>query len=133
MSNSDLSFPGRIRIRWDGGLVTVTLRDTPTARKLWQHLPMESRAQTWGEEVYFRTPVEAALESDARQKVAPGDVCFWCEGGALALPYGRTPMSIDCDPMLVSACNQLGKIEQDAKALASIRDGMRIHVEADQG
>ena len=71
-------------------------------------LPFESRAQTWGEEVYFTTPVSAKLEPDAKQIVEPGTVCFWTEGDALALPYGRTPISTDERPKLASRCNVLG-------------------------
>ena len=71
-------------------------------------MPFEARAQTWGEEVYFTTPVSAKLEPDAKQIVEPGTVCFWTEGNALALPYGRTPISTDERPKLASRCNVLG-------------------------
>lgn len=131
MSSSDPSIAGRIRVRWDGGSVVIALRNTPTARKLLKCLPFESRAQSWGEEAYFQVPVRAPLESDARQRVAAGDVCFWCEGGALALPYGRTPLSTDSTPVLVSPCNFLGRIDGDPRVLAQLRDDMRVHVDAD--
>ena len=42
--------------------------------------------------------------------VEPGTVCFWTEGDALALPYGRTPISTDERPKLASRCNVLGSI-----------------------
>ena len=106
------------------------MRDTPTARALWQCLPLESTAQTWGEEVYFSVPVEADLEPDARQTVGRGDVCFWTEGGALALPYGRTPLSTGSTPVLVSPCNHLGKLEDEPGVLATLSAGMSVRVEA---
>lgn len=121
----------RIRIEWTGGAASATLEDTPTARALVAALPVKSSASTWGEEVYFEVPVEAKLEADARQIVEPGAVCFWTEGGALALPFGRTPLSKDAKdarPKLVSRCNVLGKIEGDARALASVRAGDPITV-----
>jgi hypothetical protein len=106
----------------------LNLLETPTARAVFAAAPFESRASTWGEEVYFATPVSAQLEPDARQIVEPGTVCFWTEGNALALPYGRTPISTDERPKLASRCNVLGRIEGNAGDLAKIRAGDRIAV-----
>ena len=108
--------------------LTVDLLDTPTAQALAAALPFEARAQTWGEEVYFATPVKAKLEKDARQVVDPGTVCFWTEGDALALPYGRTPISTDERPKLASRCNVLGTLVGDPRALARVRSGEKITV-----
>ena len=62
----------RIRITWPNGSLTARLEDTATARKLLAALPVESSANIWGEEVYFRIPVKANLEPDARDVVDPG-------------------------------------------------------------
>jgi hypothetical protein len=120
-----------MRLRIIAGRVTLEaeLRDTPTTRALVEALPFEAAAQTWGEEVYFSTPVSAKLEADAKQVVEPGTVCFWTEGDALALPFGRTPISTDERPKLASRCNVLGSIIGDAKALAGIKAGARVRVE----
>jgi hypothetical protein len=117
-----------IRISWPGGFVSAALRNTPNAAKLLAALPCEARANTWGEEVYFILPVEAALEQDARQVVEPGTVCFWVEGTSLALPYGATPIAQKGESRLVTRCNLLGRIDGDPKALAGIRDGDPITV-----
>jgi uncharacterized protein len=119
----------RIRLAWSGGAVTVELRDTPTARALLAALPCEARASTWGEEVYFELPVTAVLEPDARQVVDPGTACFWIEGGALALPYGRTPASKGEESRLVTRCNVVGKVVGDARQLQSIEDGAALRLE----
>ncbi len=120
-----------MKVRITAGKVTLQaeLRDTPTTRALAEALPFEANAQTWGEEVYFTTPVSAKLESDAKQVVEPGTVCFWTEGDALALPFGRTPISTDEKPKLASRCNVLGSIVGDAKALAAIKAGAKVRVE----
>jgi hypothetical protein len=120
-----------MKLRITAGSVTLQaeLRDTPTTRALAEALPFEAAAQTWGEEVYFSTPISAKLEPDARQVVEPGTVCFWTEGDALALPYGCTPISSDERPKLASRCNVLGNIIGDAKALAGIKAGARVRVE----
>lgn len=108
----------------------IALDETPTAQALLEALPFESVAQTWGEEVYFEAPVNANLEPEARQTVEPGTVCFWVEGSALALPWGRTPISTDARPKLVSPCNVLGRILGDAQLLARVAAGDRVKVEA---
>ena len=110
-------------------ILEAELRDTPTTRALAEGLPFEASALTWGEEVYFTTPVSAKLEADAKQVVDPGTVCFWTEGDALALPYGRTPISSDERPKLAARCNVLGNLIGDARRLAQIRSGQKIRVE----
>ncbi len=119
----------RIQITWDGGQLVAVLRDTPTARLVWDALPCSSTASTWGEEVYFELPVRAELEDDARQVVDPGTVCFWTGGNALALPYGPTPASQGNECRLVTEVNILGQLEGDPRQLSSVHDGMDIAVE----
>jgi hypothetical protein len=118
----------RIRIVWDSGELSAVLRDTPTVRGLLAVLPCESSANTWGEEVYFSVPLTAKPEADAEQVVDPGTVCFWVQGGALALPFGPTPISHGGECRLVTRCNVLGRLEGDPGALGGVRDGDAIRV-----
>ena len=119
-----------MKLRLEAAKVTLTIEllDTPTARAIVAAVPFEARAQTWGEEVYFTAPVSAKLEADAKQIVEPGTVCFWTEGDALALPYGRTPISTDERPKLANRCNIVGRLTEDARALSRIRAGEKITV-----
>lgn len=119
----------RIRIKWAGGEVTGVLDDTPTAGKVAEALPCTSTANTWGDEVYFDFPINAALEPDARQVVDPGTICFWVQGSSLALPFGPTPVSQGDECRLVTAVNILGKLEDDPKLLGSVKSGDAITVE----
>ena len=121
----------RVRIAWPKGAALAVLEDTPTARAVVAALPVSARANTWGEEVYFEIPVTAKLEREAQQVVPPGTVCFWVEGGSLALPWGRTPISEGEEPRLVTRCNVLGKIDGDARQLASVRSGDSITISMD--
>lgn len=109
--------------------IEIELSATPTAQAISEALPFESKAQTWGEEVYFATPVSVGLEADARQVVEPGTVCFWTEGDAIALPYGRTPISTDERPKLASRCNVLGRIVGDPRRLAAVKPGQSVKVQ----
>ena len=119
-----------MKIRITAGKVSLEaeLRDTPTSRALAEALPFEASASTWGDEVYFTTPVSAKLEPDARQVVEPGTVCFWTQGDALALPFGRTPISSDERPKLANPCNVLGVLA-DFSALRKIKSGDKVRVE----
>lgn len=119
----------KIRIAWGSSEVTANLRDTLTSTKLLATLPCASTANTWGDEVYFSVPVKANLEPDARQVVDAGTVCFWVEGGSLALPFGPTPVSKSGECRLVTKCNVLGMIEGDPRRLMNVRDGEVIRVE----
>lgn len=119
----------RIVIRWNGHALDAELLDTPTSEALLAVLPFEAKANTWGEEVYFDAPIAVKLETDAREVVDPGTVCFWVEGASLALPFGPTPVSRGDECRLVTRVNVLGKIIGDPKSLQSIRSGALVRVE----
>ena len=122
----------RVKIKTERVELDAELNDSPTAKAVRDASPCESVANTWGEEVYFSVPVSAALEADARQVVAAGSVCFWVEGGAVALPFGPTPISRGDECRLAAKVNVIGKILQDPRALSAVRPGDDIRLEAAQ-
>ncbi len=111
-----------------GVTVTVALRDTPTARALAAAAPFAARARTWGEEVYFSTPVSAAQEPDARDVMQPGEVAFWPPGDAIALVFGPTPVARGDELRLASPANVIGRAREDLRALARVRDGAALSI-----
>ena len=119
----------RIKISWKAGDISAILNNTPTTEALIKSLPIESYANTWGDEVYFSVPVSVPLEKDAKQVVDPGAICFWVEGNSLALPFGPTPISEGNECRLSTACNILGKIEKEPRILSSIQSGDQIKIE----
>src|SRR5690349_16720441 len=121
-----------MRIRFDFGTLTLDadVLDTPTARAIAAALPISSRALTWGEEVYFDVPIEAAREKGARAVVTPGEIAYWPEGPAIAIGFGRTPISKGDETRLASPCNVFANALSSVKVLSKVKTGVEVKVSA---
>ena len=104
----------KLFLHFKSARIEIDLLETPTAKALVAALPFDSTAHTWGEEVYFATPVSAVLEGDAKQVVDA---------------YGRTPISSDERPKLANRCNVVGKVLGDPRQLAKVRSGEAVRVD----
>ena len=109
--------------------VTVALSDSHTADLLWDALPLEASANTWGDEIYFRIAVQTDEEDGASDVVQMGAVAYWPPGQALCLFFGRTPASRGDEIRAASAVNVIGVIDGDATVLKEVRSGTQVVVE----
>lgn len=103
------------------------LNHTSTAEQIYQALPLESEARTWGEEIYFQVPLRLPAENTTLE-VEIGDIAYWPEGSCVCLFFGRTPLSTSDKPKPASEVVVIGKITSDISDLKSISSGEKIKV-----
>jgi uncharacterized protein len=120
---------GKIRIKAGNVEADAVLNDSPTARKIWEALPIEARGNTWGDEIYFAIPVKSSLEKDAKELVEVGDLGYWPSGNAFCIFFGPTPVSRGNEVRPASAVNVIGKITADAKVFKKVADGVKVRIE----
>ena len=118
------------RIQIIAGEVTVTaeLNDTNTANLIWEALPIEGSAQTWGDEIYFSIPVTAGGEPD-QAVVELGDLGYWPPGSAFCIFFGPTPMSSGDEIRPASPVTVFGKIEGDPTVLTAVPAGAAVKID----
>jgi hypothetical protein len=108
--------------------LAVEVFETATGRAILAAAPFDSRARTWGEEVYFETPVRVEREAGARAVVEAGELAFWVEGAAIAIGFGPMPISRGQEIRLAAPTNIWGRTEDDVRRLKSVRDGDPVRV-----
>lgn len=99
-----------------------------TAQAIWDALPLEARANTWGDEIYFSIPVEAEAENP-KEVVGMGDLGYWPPGSAFCIFFGPTPMSRGEEIRPASPVNVFGRVEGDPKVFKSVASGDLVRIE----
>ena len=112
------------------GVVIAELseKNPKTAEAIWNALPFEASANTWGDEIYFSIPVEIG-EENAQETVDMGDLAYWPPGTAMCIFFGPTPVSTDQNPRAYSPVTILGRVLEDATLFRSVKDGNQVKIE----
>ena len=117
------------RIEITAGELTAyaQLNDTNLAETIWEALPIEGAAQTWGDEIYFEIPVEASNEAP-QETVKLGDLGYWPPGSAMCIFFGPTPMSQGDEIRPASPVTVWGKLEGDPTIFETVVSGTKVVV-----
>lgn len=115
--------------RFEDVSVRAELANTATADAIWNALPIQSKTSTWGAEVYFSAGVSATPEPDARDVVDAGELAYWLAGDAIAIAFGRTPISVGDEIRLASDCNIWGRLTDAPGQLSKVRAGETVTLE----
>lgn len=118
-----------MKIKFITSKVTIKgeLNNSQTAQKIYEKLPFEAKANTWGEEIYFEIPANLKPEN-ATQDVEVGDIAYWPQGACLCIFFGRTPVSTNNKPRPASEVNIVGKVIDEVSILKNIKSGDKITV-----
>lgn len=115
----------KIRITAGDVTATATLNETKTAEAIWAALPIEARASTWGDEIYFSIPVKMGTER-GQEVVELGDLGYWAPGSAFCIFFGPTPASRGNEIRPASEVTVFGKVEGDPKLFKKVPSGAKI-------
>ena len=118
----------KIRISAGGIVGEATLDDSRTAASIWAALPIEAKADTWGDEIYF--DVALTLPAEAPKAVVElGDLGYWPPGRAFCVFFGPTPSSRGDEIRPASPVNVFGRLAGDPTRFKKVRPGAAVRVE----
>jgi len=120
--------PNRISIQAGSVQMDAVLNDTGTAQQVWEALPINASANTWGDEIYFGIPVDAELEN-GQEVVELGDLGYWPPGHAFCIFFGPTPASHGDEIRPASAVTVIGQVQGDAACFKDVGSGARVVID----
>ena len=102
----------RMKLIVNSKTINLNLLDTKTAHTISKLKEFSSSINTWGDEIYFKTPIkDIKLEENARDTMHFGEIAYWVEGNSIAIGFGKTPASINDEIRLVSKVNIWAKFD----------------------
>jgi hypothetical protein len=119
----------KIKIIAGNVIAEASLINTSTADAIWNVLPLESKCNLWGDEIYFTVPVSHKLEKEACEIVEKGDLAYWPQGPAFCIFFGPTPISKGDEIRPASAVNVFGKVIGDPTIFKQVSSDAPVRVE----
>ena len=119
----------KIRILVSDLKLEAEMNESKTSQLIWEALPIEAKANLWGEEIYFAIPVKTGLETGSREVVSVGELGYWPTGNAFCIFFGPTPASRGNEIRAASAVNIIGKVLGDPKVFLKVKEGVKITLE----
>lgn len=116
----------KIEIKAGSVSVTAELYDNQMANDVWDILPIEGSARTWGDEIYFPIDLKSGYNEDKKAVVNVGELAFWEPGNAFCIFFGTTPGSDvprPADPATV-----FGKVIGDTEKFKSVSSASDVKI-----
>ena len=111
--------------------IECSVKNNQTGKKIYSMLPIKSRIQTWGKEIYFNIPKnDILIEKDAKEVFELGEIAYWNDGNAIAIGFGPTPVSKNTEIRLISRANHWANAKKPyiLRKLDHYKSGMSIDV-----
>ncbi len=121
----------KIKFKISNFVFSCKVKNNQTGKKIFAMLPIKSKINTWGKEIYFDIPKNDILpEKDAKEVFNLGEIAFWNQGSAIAIGFGPTPVSIKDEIRLVSSANHWADAvnPSELKKLNDFKNGQNIEV-----
>lgn len=112
-----------ILITLKGSILEASLdRDCPNGDTIYRMLPITSKINTWGDEIYFPLNLDLDLRSPV-QVAASGDIAYSKVYDAFCIFYGKTPISDNDRIIPNSPVDLIGRLDQDPSVLKKLLSG----------
>jgi hypothetical protein len=92
-------------------------RNPKISDAIYKLLPVEARANLWGEEIYFEISLEMENENPSPGSTS-GDISYWSPGPAFCIFFGRTQP--------YSPVNHVGRVVEGLEVFRDVKEGDRI-------
>ena len=112
--------------------LNIKLNNSQTSKAIQKLNDFKAKINTWGEEIYFETPLKTAkLEPNSRDVIILGEVAYWVEGSSIAIGFGPTPASLGNEIRLVTKVNIIGNYDvsgANLQFLKNLNDDYKINI-----